>query len=201
MSKARDTEGRQGPWTVPNFVTLLRLAIIPGFLYCISEGRHEAALVLFVAAGISDGLDGYLARRFDMKSAFGAALDPIADKLMMMSSYVMLSIPAYSGRIHVPPGLTILVISRDFLILLIALLMLLTTNIRSFPPTRIGKTNTVVQILTILAVLCLDLWNLPRIFATVPFIATAAFTVASGLQYVYLVARRIAEHEKREDGR
>lgn len=193
--------GRRGPWTVPNFITLLRLAIIPGFLYCISEGRHAAALGLFLVAGASDGIDGFIARRLDMKSAFGAALDPIADKLMMMSSYVMLSIPSYPGRVHVPPGLTILVISRDFLMMLVALLIILTTNIRNFPPTRIGKTNTVVQIVTILAVLCLDLWKLPRAFATVPFVATAVFTTASGLQYVYLVARRVAEHEKREDGR
>src|SRR5262249_52243582 len=77
-----------GSWTLPNFITLLRLAALPFFLFAIAEGRFGIALVIFVLAGISDGIDGYLARRFDMRSALGAYLDPIADKLLMMSSYL-----------------------------------------------------------------------------------------------------------------
>jgi cardiolipin synthase len=191
---------RHGPWTIPNFITLLRLAVLPPFLYGIAEGRHVWALVLFVFAGLSDGLDGYLARRLDMRSAFGAALDPIADKLLIMSSYIMLSIPSYSGRVHIPLGLTILVISRDFLILLVALLMILTTGIKSFPPTWVGKTNTVIQILTVLVVLCADVWAVPPLVATVTFVVTAAATVLSGIQYIYLGSRRIAEMERPRPG-
>jgi cardiolipin synthase (CMP-forming) len=189
---------RRGPWTVPNLVTLLRLAMLPPFLYAIAAGRPRAALVLFVVAGISDGLDGYLARVLDMRSAFGAILDPIADKLLLMSSYIMLAVPVYTARVHIPVSLSILVISRDFLLLLVGLLIILTTSIRKFPATPLGKTNTVVQILTVAAVLCADVWPLPMPYLWVPFGATAASTVISGFQYVFRVARRIAKQERRE---
>ena len=87
----------KGPWTLPNFITLVRLAALPFFLVSIAGGRFGIALAIFVAAGISDGVDGYLARRFDMKSALGAYLDPIADKLLLMTSYLFLAIPSYPG--------------------------------------------------------------------------------------------------------
>jgi cardiolipin synthase (CMP-forming) len=183
------------PWTVPNLVTLLRLAMLPPFLYSIATARPRAALAFFVIAGVSDFLDGYLARALDMRSAFGAVLDPIADKLLLMSSYVFLAVPQYSARTHIPVALSILVISRDFLMLVVGLIVILTTAIRRFPATPLGKTNTVVQILTVAAVLAADVWPLPMPVVWVPFGATAACTVASGLQYIFRVARRIAEQE------
>jgi cardiolipin synthase (CMP-forming) len=186
----------RGPWTIPNLITLLRLAALPLFLYTIATDRSVAALALFVVAGVSDGLDGYLARALNMKSRLGAVLDPIADKLLMMSSYVMLSIPAYPARIHIPLGVTLLVLSRDILMLLVALLVMLTTEIKDFPATFVGKTNTVVQILAVLSVLCADVWPLPLPFVWVPFGAVAASTIVSGFQYVVLVSRRVAEQER-----
>ncbi len=189
-------ERLRGPWTIPNLITLLRLGVLPLFLYAIATVRPVAALVFFVVAGISDGLDGYLARALDMKSALGAVLDPIADKLLMMSSYVMLSIPSYPARVHIPLGVTLLVLSRDILMLLVALLVILTTGIKDFPATFVGKTNTVVQILAVLAVLMADVWPLPLPFVWVPFGAVAASTVISGFQYAYLVSRRVAEKER-----
>ena len=188
-------ERLRGPWTIPNLITLLRLAILPVFLYAIATVHPVAALALFVVAGVSDGLDGYLARALNMKSALGAVLDPIADKLLMMSSYVMLSIPSYPARVHIPLGVTILVLSRDILMLLVALLVILTTGIKDFPATFVGKTNTVVQILAVLAVLCADVWPLPPPFVWVPFGAVAASTVVSGFHYAVLVSRRVAEKE------
>jgi cardiolipin synthase len=186
---------RRGLWTVPNFITLVRLAVLPAFLYCISSGRFGLALAWFVVAGVSDGLDGYFARRLDMKSAFGAVLDPIADKLLIMSSFVLLSISNSGARVRIPIWLAILVISRDFLMLLVALLMILTTGIKEFRPTAMGKINTVVQILTVLAVLCANVWRLPLPFVWVPFGATLASTVASGFHYLVLGARQVAEKE------
>lgn len=186
----------RGPWTIPNLITLLRLAVLPVFLYAIATVRPVAALALFVVAGVSDGLDGYLARILNMKSALGAVLDPIADKLLMMSSYVMLSIPAYQARVHIPLGLTFIVLSRDILMLLVALLVMLTTGIRNFPATFAGKTNTVVQILAVLAVLSANVWPLPLPFIWVPFGAVAASTAVSGFHYAILVSRRVAEQEK-----
>ncbi len=179
----------RGPWTLPNFITLVRLAALPFFLLCISDGRFALALGIFVAAGLSDGVDGFLARRFDMKSALGAYLDPIADKLLLMSSYLFLAIPSYPARVKVPVWLALMVLSRDFLMLLVGLLLILTAGMKRFPPTWAGKVTTVTQITTVLIVLCANLWNLPRQFLLLAFGATASVTVFSGFDYVHRVAR------------
>jgi cardiolipin synthase len=183
----------RGPWTLPNFITLLRLAMLPFFLVAISNGSFGLALGLFVAAGISDGIDGYLARRFDMKSALGAYLDPIADKLMMMSSYVFLSIPSYPGQYKIPVWLVVLVVSRDVLLLTVALLLVLTGSRVRFTPTWAGKVATVTMIFNVLIVLCANLWDWPAPPVLVGFGAVATIVVFSGFHYVFLVARGEAE--------
>lgn len=179
----------RGPWTLPNFITLVRLAALPFFLLCISDGRFDLALGIFVAAGLSDGVDGFLARRFDMKSALGAYLDPIADKLLLMSSYLFLAIPSYPAAVKVPVWLALMVLSRDFLMLLVGLLLILTAGMKRFPPTWAGKVTTVTQIVTVLIVLCANLWTLPREVLLIAFGATASVTVFSGFDYVHRVAR------------
>jgi cardiolipin synthase len=182
-------EKLRGPWTLPNFITLLRLAALPFFLSAISAGRFAIALVIFVAAGISDGIDGYLARRFDMKSALGAYLDPIADKLLMMSSYLFLAIPSFPAAVKVPIWLAVLVISRDILLMTVGLLMILSSGVRKFPPTWLGKVATVTLILTVLFVLCANLWSWPMPIVWIAFGAAATTTVLSGFHYVYLVSK------------
>lgn len=179
----------RGPWTLPNFITLLRLAVLPFFLYTISIGRFDVALALFVGAGISDGIDGYLARRFDMKSALGAYLDPIADKLLLMSSYVFLAIPSFPASVKVPPWLAFLVVSRDLLLLTVGLLMILTSSKRRFPPTWPGKVTAVTQIATVLFVLCANLWDWPRPLVLIAFGAAATTTLVSGFDYIYRAAK------------
>jgi cardiolipin synthase len=179
----------KGPWTLPNFITLIRLAALPFFLIAIAEGRFGIALSIFVAAGVSDGIDGFLARRFHMRSALGAYLDPIADKLLLTSSYIFLSIPSYPGRIKIPVWLVVMVISRDFLLLLVGLLLVLASGRKRFPPTWAGKVTTVTQIVTVLLVLCANLWNWPEALCIIGFGGTAAMTVVSGFDYVYRVAR------------
>lgn len=179
----------RGPWTLPNFITLVRLAALPFFLLSISDGRFGIALGLFVAAGISDGVDGYLARRFDMKSALGAYLDPIADKLLLMFSYLFLSIPSYPAAVKVPVWLTVMVLGRDLLLLLVALLMILASGKKRFPPSWAGKVTTVTQILTILIVLCANVWPWPRELVLIAFGATATSTFISGFDYLFRVAR------------
>jgi cardiolipin synthase len=179
----------KGPWTLPNFITLLRLAVLPFFLYSISVGRFDVALTLFVAAGISDGIDGYLARRFDMKSALGAYLDPIADKLLLMSSYLFLAIPSFPAVVKVPLWLAFFVISRDLLLLTVALLLILSSSKHRFPPTWLGKVTTVVQIVTVLFVLCANIWDWPQPVVLIAFGAAAATTLLSGFDYIYRVAR------------
>ena len=178
----------KGPWTLPNFITLLRLAALPFFLLAIADGRFGIALGLFVAAGISDGIDGYLARHFGMKSALGAYLDPLADKLLLMSSYVSLAIPSYPGHVKVPVWLVVMVLSRDCLLMLVGLLLILSSGRKRFPPTWVGKVTTVTQIITVLFVLCSNLWNWPHPVVLIGFGATATMTVLSGFDYVYRVA-------------
>jgi len=182
----------RGPWTLPNFITLLRLAALPFFLVSISDGRFDIALAIFVVAGVSDGVDGYLARHFDMKSALGAYLDPIADKLLLISSYLFLAVPSYPALFKVPVWLAVMVLSRDFLLLLVALLMILTGGKRKFPPSWAGKVTTVTQIVTVLFVLCANVWNWPMPILWIAFGATATTTVISGFGYVYSVARESA---------
>jgi len=183
----------KGPWTLPNFITLLRLAALPFFLVAISDGRFGIALAIFVAAGLSDGVDGFLARRFDMRSAIGAYLDPIADKLMLMSSYLFLAIPSYPAEVKVPVWLAVIVISRDFLLLLVALLMILATGRRRFSPSWVGKVTTVTQIVTVLIVLCANTWSWPRPLVLTAFGAAATTTILSRFDYVYRVASTSAE--------
>jgi len=179
----------KGLWTLPNFITLVRLAALPFFLLSIAEGRFGIALTLFVAAGISDGVDGYLARRLQMNSALGAYLDPIADKLLLMSSYLFLAVPSYPATVKMPVWLAVLVISRDVLLLLVALLLILTSNKRRFPPTWLGKVATVTLIVTVLFVLCANVWNWPRPLLLLAFGAAATATILSGFDYVLRVAR------------
>jgi cardiolipin synthase len=180
---------KKGPWTVPNFITLVRLAALPFFLYAISQADFGVALALFVAAGISDGVDGYLARRFDMKSALGAYLDPIADKLLMITSYLFLSIPSFPGEIKVPVWLAFLVISRDVLLMTVALLLILTSSKRRFPPTWLGKVTTVTLIVTVLIVLCANEFDWPREIALIAFGGAATTTLVSGFDYIFQVTR------------
>ena len=190
------TEGSRrlrGPWTLPNFITLLRLAALPFFLFAIAAGRLGIALVIFVAAGISDGIDGYLARRFDMRSALGAYLDPIADKLLMMSSYLFLAVPSFPAAVKVPIWLAVMVISRDLLLVTVALLLVLTSGSRVFPPTWLGKVTTVTLIVTVLFVLCANLWSWPMAIVQIGFGAAAATTLLSGFHYLYVVSKAQAE--------
>ena len=190
----------RGPWTLPNFITLLRLAALPFFLYAISQGRFGIALVLFVAAGISDGIDGYLARRFDMQSALGAYLDPIADKLLLMSSYLFLTIPSFPAAVKIPMWLAFMVISRDVLLLTVALLLILSGSRRRFPPTWLGKVTTVTLITTVLFVLCANLWSWPRPVVLIAFGAAATTAILSGFDYVYGVAVQSAPGAAEKSG-
>lgn len=183
----------RGPWTLPNFITLVRLGALPFFLVSIADGQFGIALAIFVGAGLSDGVDGYLARRFDMKSALGAYLDPIADKLLLMMSYLFLAIPSYPAHVKVPVWLAVMVLSRDFLLMLVGLLLILTSGKKRFPPTWAGKVTTVTQIVNVLFVLCANIWEWPAPILLIGSGAVASVTVYSGFDYVYRVARNPEE--------
>jgi cardiolipin synthase (CMP-forming) len=137
----------------PNLLTLMRLFIIPFLLIEILDGHYGIAFALFILAGISDALDGLLARWLSQKTTLGQYLDPIADKLLLSSLFVVLT---HVGLI--PLYVTVLVFSRDVGILLISTLLFVTGTLRDFRPSVFGKLNTLVQIVALIAVLCQKLF-------------------------------------------
>ena len=132
----------------PNLLTLLRLFIIPFLIIEILDGHFGVALSLFVLAGVSDGFDGLLARWLRQQTTLGLYLDPIADKLLLSTLFVVFT---HVGL--VPRYVTVLVFSRDLGILLISTLLFATNTLRDFRPSLFGKLNTVVQIFALLAIL------------------------------------------------
>src|ERR1700761_992650 len=133
---------------VPNLLTLARLFIIPFLVLAILDKHHVTAFALFVLAGISDGLDGLFARWLKQQTVLGLYLDPIADKLLLSTLFLVLT---HMGR--VPQYVMVFVFSRDLGILLIASLLFFTNTLRNFPPSILGKINTCVQIATLVLVL------------------------------------------------
>ena len=177
-------------FTLANQLTLLRLALIPFFVLAVLEQQPLLALGLFVAAVVSDALDGLLARVLNQRTALGAYLDPIADKLLLSTAFVVL---AFQGSM--PWKLTILVLGRDILILTIAGVILLATGFRPFPPSVYGKACTVVESATVLAVLLADVRSAASLATAknLLFWLTAALVVMSGLNYVYRIGKMLPE--------
>ena len=178
--------------TLANQLTILRLVFVPVFLILLVYDRSGWALVVFFLAGLTDALDGLIARRFGQKTSVGAILDPIADKLLMNSSIVVLSLERMAFANPVPVWLMLLVIFRDAFILLGGLAFILTSGFRIFPPTIAGKTSTALQVVTLLAVLLYNWMGLTQPALYVLFVATGLMTVFSGLQYL-IIGRRLIE--------
>jgi cardiolipin synthase (CMP-forming) len=178
-------------FTVPNQLTFLRLGFLPFFIVLIFYEQYAWALLILILAAATDGMDGLLARSLNQKTALGAYLDPIADKLLLSSSFVVL---ALEGQI--PRWLTILVIGRDVLILTTATVILLVSGYRQFPPTIYGKITTGVQILMVLVVLLAEVFRLPvlEISRQVLTYIVAGFTIFSGFHYSVVMARRLQHH-------
>ena len=177
------------PWTLPNFLTLSRLAALPFLIVSILQGRHGTALVIFLVASITDIMDGYLARHFAMASPLGAYLDPIADKLFLVSTFVVFTMPSTPSTIHIPVWLLVITIFRDVFIVVIALLMFLSMNERSFPPSPLGKATTFFEIATVVAILLNNVDRMPSWVAVTGFWVVAACTVGSGAHYIWRVTK------------
>jgi len=172
----------------PNLLTLARLFIIPFLVLAVLDGHNALAFALFLLAGVSDGLDGLLARWLKQATVLGLYLDPIADKLLLSTLFLVLT---HVGR--VPEYVTIFVFSRDLGILLIASLLFFTNTLRDFPPSFLGKANTCIQILTLVVVLIDPLYAWPAMHVLRIWLlhATAYCAIASAAQYAWIVMRRI----------
>src|SRR5262249_6103020 len=175
-------------WTVPNQITLLRLGFLPCFLILIAYERYRWALLVLVVAALSDGFDGLLARKLNQKSALGAYLDPIADKLLLSSSFVIL---AFKGKLAW--WLTIMVLSRDILLLVVAAVIIMISGYRPFPPSILGKCTTAAQILLVFLVVLGASYpgdTLTGLIRAMVYLV-AALTVASGFHYSISIAARL----------
>jgi cardiolipin synthase len=176
-------------WTVPNQITLLRLGFIPIFLILISYEEYKWALVILVVAALTDGIDGLLARKLNQRSALGAYLDPIADKLLLSSSFVVLAMAK-----KVAWWLTLMVLSRDVLLLIVAAVIILISGYRPFPPSIYGKFTTFFQIVFVFSVVLAAAYPYPyweRVNNGLIYTVTA-FTVFSGFHYSFEVTRRMS---------
>lgn len=176
------------PLTVPNFITLLRLAMIPFFILALADRDFRLATLVFVLAGLSDSLDGFLARALNMRSVFGAYLDPIADKLLLSTAYVGLTIDQ-GQAVVIPIWLTILALSRDILIVVVALVLYLAAGVRRFPPSIWGKMTTFFHVVTVTVVLAANVWRIPLWAPHLCFILSLIFVMLSGAHYIYQAAR------------
>ena len=172
---------------------MLRVVLLPVILWSILNEHFSWALWMMVAAGISDGLDGYLARVLGQRSAFGMYLDPIADKLLLSSCFLVLSMVE-----EIPWIVTGMVLFRDVAITITVVVLVLTTSLRKFPPNLLGKANTVVQLLAVFAVM-LDLvyHGLSLHYLRLGLVwLTPALVWASGIQYTIRVIKKVARERK-----
>jgi len=176
-------------FTIPNFLSLARMGLIPLFIIALLNGESSKALIIFGIAGLTDALDGYIARFWHQESLLGAYLDPIADKLLLTSAYIVLSFPTLNHGAQIPLWVTVLVIARDVLMVAVALILYLAAGFRRFPPTVLGKINTVFQVVAVVLVLFSAILRQLEPVAEWTLMAVAALTVASGLNYVYRVSR------------
>ena len=190
--------------TIPNLLTVVRMALIPVFVGALYYQRFGWALAVFVTAGVTDGLDGMLARRFDQKSQLGTILDPIADKLLLVTSFIVLSIPAIAPHplprhFPVPFWVTVAVISRDVFIVVGAAAINIVTGFSGFRPSLLGKINTTVQILAIAFILIAA--GYPSLSGYLPTVYTTVFgfAVLSGVHYIFFASRLLNE-ERRQNG-
>ena len=178
--------------TAPNQLTLLRMIFVPFIVIQLVDGHFRWALTIFVIAGFSDGLDGLLARTLHQQTLLGQYLDPIADKLLLSTVFLVLSI------LHkIPWKYTVVVFSRDISILAASAVLFAIAGLRNFKPSIFGKANTVSQIAAVFFVLLLQVYTVRWVWIarTVFLRATFIFTIVSALHYVILVQQRLRQHQ------
>ena len=191
--------------TVPNLLTLLRILLVPVFVSQLYYQYFDWALATFFFAGASDAVDGFIARRFNQSTELGKALDPIADKLMMITAFIVLTMPQlvpHSKNLPVPFWLTAAVITRDVLILVVAGAIFFTTGFRRFRPSIWGKLSTVIQVGAILLILVAA--NFPSygdFYLPLVYSIVFIFAAISGFHYIFFVSNLIKGKEALGDSR
>src|SRR2546422_1212715 len=186
--------------TLPNVLTIFRMALIPVFVSLLFYQKFLLALAIFIVAGVTDGLDGLLARRFHQQSPLGRILDPIADKMMLVTSFIVLSMKGVyptpiPKHLPIPFWVTITALSRDAFILGGAAAINMETGFRGFQPALPGERSTVDPIVSVAVVRLAAQtrvgtgYYLPTIYVSV-----FAFTFLSGVHYIFFVSRLLNEN-------
>jgi cardiolipin synthase len=179
---------RSNPFrTAPNILTLLRICLAPFLVAAILENRYALSFGLFLVAGLTDALDGLVARLLKQRTVLGQYLDPVADKVLLSALFLVL---LHEGLI--PIRVTVLVFGRDVGILLVSAILYAAAGRREFRPSIFGKANTLAQVTAVAVVLLHQLTQAPWVTALrmIALNATMVLTVVSGLHYAWLAARR-----------
>ncbi|MBP1766482.1 MAG: Phosphatidylglycerophosphate synthase [Candidatus Aminicenantes bacterium] len=144
-----DSRNREKFWNAANLITLARVALVPVFALMLLRGRAFGSLAVIFLAGLSDVLDGWVARTWHQRTKVGTLIDPLADKLLLSTAYVLLSVRSLGFARVIPVWLTAAVIGRDFIILAGGAVIFLTRGRREFPPSILGKMSTIIQVATV----------------------------------------------------
>lgn len=186
-----------GILTIPNLLTFLRMALIPVFASLLFYGYSKWALAVFIVAGVSDGIDGFLARRFNQESELGTILDPVADKLLMTTAFIILTLPNIFPPVRhlpIPFWVTAAVIGRDVLIVTVAGAIHIMTGFRGFKPSWLGKLSTFVQVIAVTLIMFAAVTGY-TIFLPSTYVIVALLAVVSGLHYIFQVAGLMKDEE------
>ncbi len=175
--------------TIPNYITIMRLLLVPFVIWAMLSGKEAIALVAFIAAGVSDGVDGFIARRYNMKSELGTYLDPVADKLLLVSVFIVLAIQGF-----LPLWLVAMVVFRDALIVSAVMLSTVMGNPVEMKPLFVSKANTAAQILLATLVLAHHGFDLDGELVIQAFIgAVTLLTTASTAAYLVTWLKHMAD--------
>jgi cardiolipin synthase len=175
--------------TLANQLTLFRVLLIPAFVILVVYGYLGWALVVFATAGLTDALDGLLARWWRQKTSLGAWLDPAADKLLLVTTFIVLTIPGLGLANRLPIWLTVLIISRDVVIVVTVAIVNLAVGPRTFRPSIYGKIATATYIVTAVIAMLFNYLGYRSIFVDVGIYASLAITFVSGVHYIRHAAR------------
>jgi cardiolipin synthase len=177
--------------TAANQLTLLRMLLIPAFVILVLYGHLGWALTVFVTAGVTDGLDGIIARR-TQRTTLGAWLDPMADKLLLVTTFVVLALPGLDLANRLPVWLTVCIISRDIVIILTVMIVNLAIGPRTFTPSIFGKIATATYIVTAVAAMLFNYLGYHSVIVDIGIWISLAITIISSLHYIWH-ARRIID--------
>jgi cardiolipin synthase len=178
--------------TAANQLTLLRLLLVPVFALMMLYGFFGWALLTFFFAGLTDAFDGLIARRTGQQTTLGAWLDPMADKLLLATMFIILTVPGLGLHVRLPLWLTVLVISRDVGIILTVAVVNLAVAPRTFKPTMLGKTATVVFVVTGVIALYANYLGRPMVLLDAAIYVAGIVTVVSAIEYVVRITRGLA---------